>query len=325
MSLDEDPRRPLYERAVGMSAKLRPIKVADGPMHEISELYIGDRRFVPADESKPKFIDAFDVQGVPELLELLRLAEGLTAHAPMVPGTVEQIHEKAAMVRVVMGRENKPLPMVLHCPRCGTQHIDEPDLANGWSNPPHRSHQCQKEGCKTIWRPADVPTVGVASIETKGKADTWPPFDKYAWSEGLDSIPVPTRMVEVEGISSGQGVDGWYQHPPNALPINENLVVRIGNAATEYYAVWDGDELKCRFQDGTLEVHLVSAWKRDRGAEISPDNHHERPFDPRPRTALERVEKWEGEWIYQGEPGWGDKIDWNSAKEIARRLDNAGG
>ncbi len=110
----------------------------------------------------------------------------------------------------------KPIDMVLHCPNCGTQHIDEPERENcvcggrreqhalisktyrggcldpecsgcgeyiktgkhclefqpAWLNPPHRSHLCS--GCKTIWRPADVPTNGVEKIETRGKADTWP-------------------------------------------------------------------------------------------------------------------------------------------------------
>lgn len=70
-----------------------------------------------------------------------------------------------------------PIPMVLHCPSCGMQHIDAPEessvdrieQAMRWTNPPHRSHLCH--GCGTIWRPADVPTVGVEAILTRGKAD----------------------------------------------------------------------------------------------------------------------------------------------------------
>lgn len=77
--------------------------------------------------------------------------------------------------------------MVLYCPNCGLQHIDAPKLGsygltcdgNGvptevpdWTNPPHRSHLCTDCGC--IWRPCDVPTEGVESIATEGKADTWP-------------------------------------------------------------------------------------------------------------------------------------------------------
>ncbi|VWC53833.1 hypothetical protein BLA9940_02106 [Burkholderia aenigmatica] len=82
-----------------------------------------------------------------------------------------------------------PIPMLLFCPRCGTQHVDAPETEPGrlissgpnagravapnvtWNNPPHRSHLCH--ACGIVWRPADVATVGVKSIETRGKADTW--------------------------------------------------------------------------------------------------------------------------------------------------------
>lgn len=78
---------------------------------------------------------------------------------------------------------DKPIDMVLFCPNCGKQHIDAPEYMLGqqvdvsdhaawdWTNPLHRSHLCHK--CGTIWRPADVPTNGVASIKTAGKKDTW--------------------------------------------------------------------------------------------------------------------------------------------------------
>lgn len=83
-----------------------------------------------------------------------------------------------------------PLDMVLHCPKCGEQHIDAPetdeqyngrlfesswwecggDKPERWTNPVHRSHKCSH--CNFIWRPADVPTNGVAAVKTKGKADS---------------------------------------------------------------------------------------------------------------------------------------------------------
>lgn len=61
-----------------------------------------------------------------------------------------------------------PTPMILFCPRCGVQHIDAP--SGEWTNPPHRSHLCH--GCDHIWRPADVPTEGVAQIATQGQHDS---------------------------------------------------------------------------------------------------------------------------------------------------------
>ena len=75
------------------------------------------------------------------------------------------------------------VPMILRCPRCQLQHIDAPEPhevigaegrthESGWTNPPHRSHLCA--GCGYIWRPADVPTTGVAAITTRGQNDSQP-------------------------------------------------------------------------------------------------------------------------------------------------------
>lgn len=66
-----------------------------------------------------------------------------------------------------------PIPMVIHCPECGLQHIDASDPEKGWFNPPHKSHLCAR--CLCVWRVADVPTTGVAHTETVGDADTWAP------------------------------------------------------------------------------------------------------------------------------------------------------
>jgi hypothetical protein len=93
------------------------------------------------------------------------------------------------VIALVARANQKPIDMVLHCPKCGLQHVDAAEVCSCgvdedgycncsvhklWRNPPHRSHLCH--GCKTIWRPADVPTNGVAAISTRGKADTWPPL-----------------------------------------------------------------------------------------------------------------------------------------------------
>ena len=56
--------------------------------------------------------------------------------------------------------------MILHCPMCRTQHIDGSYRAR------HKSHLCDHCGC--IWRPADICTEGIATIETRGKNDTYP-------------------------------------------------------------------------------------------------------------------------------------------------------
>lgn len=69
----------------------------------------------------------------------------------------------------------QPVDLLLYCPSCGNQHIDAPDAARGWVNPPHRSHECQfcngPNGKPFVWRPSDRHTNGIAAIKTKGKLD----------------------------------------------------------------------------------------------------------------------------------------------------------
>lgn len=99
---------------------------------------------------------------------------------------------------------SEPIPMLLFCPKCGTQHIDAPedheidkgshvDIVLDWANPPHKSHLCHT--CGNIWRPADIETTGVASIKTKGKADTW---DSTAPTTG--SAPVAWLVTSKRGM-----------------------------------------------------------------------------------------------------------------------------
>jgi hypothetical protein len=101
--------------------------------------------------------------------------------------------------------------MILHCPKCGMQHIDgaEPGRAvwgnnfespivevGGWENPPHRSHLCHR--CGHIWRPADVPTNGVAAIKTQGKADS--PIARPDQSARIKELEEALRQIR--GVAS---------------------------------------------------------------------------------------------------------------------------
>lgn len=107
-----------------------------------------------------------------------------------------------------------PIPMLLFCPKCGEQHIDAPEPADAdidvdgtvitatseWTNPPHRSHLCH--ACGTIWRPADVPTNGVATIQTRGKADTWdgkPEPRAEVMDAVRDVLDERHRQIDAEG------------------------------------------------------------------------------------------------------------------------------
>lgn len=117
-----------------------------------------------------------------EVCFLLELDCGCsTGYTPQSMKEINELAERAlhlqtmdkAIITPNYPEEEEPIPMVLHCPRCGVQHIDV--ATDDWPNPPHRSHACQTEGCGTIWRPANVATAGVPSITSKGKSDNWHP------------------------------------------------------------------------------------------------------------------------------------------------------
>lgn len=77
-------------------------------------------------------------------------------------------------IKHLRARDEAVVDMILHCPVCHMQHIDEVDEVRnpGWLNPAHISHTCL--GCGTVWRPCDRPTNGVAAMERHGRSDTWP-------------------------------------------------------------------------------------------------------------------------------------------------------
>jgi hypothetical protein len=114
--------------------------------------------------------------------------------------------------------EVPPVDMLLFCPKCGLQHIDEPDERTpDGSNPPHRSHLCH--GCGCIWRPADVPTNGVVRIATQGKADTWGESNSAALaapqpSSASDRREAIARIAALHGLGTCSGLD--HRGPPNA-------------------------------------------------------------------------------------------------------------
>lgn len=121
---------------------------------------------------------------------------------------------------------NKPIDMVLHCPACGLQHIDaseyEHDLgmgntartADAWTNPPHRSHLCH--GCGHIWRPADVPTNGVAAVKTRGQNDSpiAQPRPGVASSPDFDAIK-GKRMSELTPAQERDALELWLRNNIN--------------------------------------------------------------------------------------------------------------
>lgn len=103
-------------------------------------------------------------------------------------------------------RLDTPIPMVLPCPRCDQRHVDAPEPETGWKNPPHKSHLCATCGC--VWRPAAVPTTGVASILTRGKADTWPirPEDTVGALESFHAA-APDAFADLDEVGARIGRD----------------------------------------------------------------------------------------------------------------------
>lgn len=68
-----------------------------------------------------------------------------------------------------------PIPLLLYCPKCNTQHVDFAEPEKGWENPPHRTHYCKAiidgVACAHNWRPSDYYTTGIEATESKGMAD----------------------------------------------------------------------------------------------------------------------------------------------------------
>ena len=53
--------------------------------------------------------------------------------------TRQRLERIASILDNEATRSDEPIPMLLYCPQCGEQHIDEPDERTpDWTNPPHR-------------------------------------------------------------------------------------------------------------------------------------------------------------------------------------------
>lgn len=96
---------------------------------------------------------------------------------------------RAKTIAEALNRYFIPIDIITHCPKCNFQHVDkaEPDNCKNcgavehmhflpplgvcdnfepWLNAPHEKHRCHS--CGNVWKPANVPTNGVASIEENG-------------------------------------------------------------------------------------------------------------------------------------------------------------
>lgn len=101
---------------------------------------------------------------------------------PCNTATVDPTGRKPSVRCPCLGH-GSPIDMIIHCPKCGTQHVDAPDPTkcqdcgldedlctadgrcsfNPWTNPPHKKHRCLS--CNNVFKVANVPTNGVAELQ----------------------------------------------------------------------------------------------------------------------------------------------------------------
>jgi hypothetical protein len=125
---------------------------------------------------------------------------------------------------MLMDRQSRPapIPLLLWCPLCHARHLDEGEFATK----PHRDHSCQN--CGLTWRPALVPTVGVAFLPGyKNEPTKSPDFTWGIWCEpqacwydgGSGSIWRGTEAAARARLET------WGEIPPGytytALPLSE--------------------------------------------------------------------------------------------------------
>ncbi|MCA8242884.1 hypothetical protein [Burkholderia sp. AU32262] len=176
----------------------------------------------------------------------------------------------------------EPIDMLLFCPKCGVQHVDAPEpftpagrcecagpdecetcesnraaFEESWQNPPHRSHLCH--ACGTIWRPADVPTNGVAAIQTRGKADTWNGQREPRASAGV----IAAARAVIEADRAQTLTTEHVNALDNAINIHHGeLTLRKPRAAASPDDQRDGMRWRALMKNGEPEVLVERTQRR---------------------------------------------------------------
>jgi predicted house-cleaning noncanonical NTP pyrophosphatase (MazG superfamily) len=101
---------------------------------------------------------------VEELADVMESIAALEAHlgaSTVIRASVrksEKREEKGRFTNIVMALD-APEPLILHCPKCGTKHVDK----GIWGTTRiHRTHLCS--GCGELWKPFAHATVGVEDV-----------------------------------------------------------------------------------------------------------------------------------------------------------------
>jgi hypothetical protein len=147
--------------------------VMSGPPNRTSEYEERDAAALDrAGGHYSRHVNAMTEEGARERIAELQ-AEIVAVSAALLPVSdrTGEAHSLGEAVGNIVRQLSDPIEIVIHCPECGEQHIDEPVVSLGWTNPPHRTHLC--EFCGITWRPCSRHTVGVASVP-QGPKSTWP-------------------------------------------------------------------------------------------------------------------------------------------------------
>lgn len=95
------------------------------------------------------------------------------------------------------------LPLIIHCPSCGLQHID----AGEWATRPHRTHACVTTpdgvGCDFKWRPANIETVGVKRLPDMSVDEHVTDILNLASKTASASTMLATLRKQIDFISKG--------------------------------------------------------------------------------------------------------------------------
>ena len=109
------------------------------------------------------------------LAELLAQMDGLAQEAKRSMGRRMALADLNRFTKWLQARSHRrPIPMILFCPKCHVQHVDELEPAGSrlnpgavdidWSKRPHRTHLCKMPSCGHMFRPSNFATVGVAEL-----------------------------------------------------------------------------------------------------------------------------------------------------------------
>lgn len=98
-----------------------------------------------------------------ELADVMEVIEALGGFGGIRRGIMSRQQRKrddlGGFDKGVVMKLDEPVPSILLCPKCNTQHVDK----GVWATVRvHRTHLC--EGCGAIWRPFAYATVGVAEL-----------------------------------------------------------------------------------------------------------------------------------------------------------------